>query len=197
MSMSARGLSARQFKMTYSQLWSAVEGNPLPLASASVSQRCAPCFSLFWLSLDCLEVVILMRQMLCRAFWLPVFSRNHPVLSEKQGGDRFEGDCLRHQAVHQLRRFPKGWRIAPNWPALVRPLGLYKLVNWISVPLSVLLSLASKSRFPETETVDRRDSVRKGRDGTATPIVGVKVRLRGIPPPSAAFSNRFISPSLM
>ena len=35
-----------------------------------------------------------------------------------------------------------------------------QLVNWNSVPVSAPLSLASKSRFPETETVDRGDLVR-------------------------------------
>src|SRR5262249_2836901 len=34
-------------------------------------------------------------------------------------------------------------------------------LNGISVPVSVLLSLASKSRFPATETVDRVDPVRR------------------------------------
>ncbi len=56
-------------------------------------------------------------------------------------------------------RFANGAELAVFRPA-DRSL---QFVNWISVPISVLFSLASKSRFPATETVDRRDSVRMAR----------------------------------
>jgi hypothetical protein len=32
-------------------------------------------------------------------------------------GDRFDFDCLRHQAVRGLRRFPGDSRMGPNWRA--------------------------------------------------------------------------------
>jgi hypothetical protein len=69
-------------------------------------------------------------------------------------GDRFDLDCLRHQAVRGLRRFPDGARISPNWRVSVRPLGLHNRSIGFRCPSRCLRlwprNLVSRQRRPST-----------------------------------------------
>jgi hypothetical protein len=97
------------------------------------------------------------------SFWTPKssFTLYFSLFSANlKSGDRFDVDWLRHQAVRSLRRFPGNARIAPDWPAFGRPLGLYNWSIGFRCPFRCFCLLASKSRFPATETIDRGDSVR-------------------------------------
>jgi hypothetical protein len=74
--------------------------------------------------------------------------------SVQRFGGRFESSQP-HQAVGQLRRFPGGSRIAPNWQAFVRSLSLYNWPIGFRYPFRCFCLWPRKSRFPATETVDR------------------------------------------
>src|SRR5262245_11420103 len=74
---------------------------------------------------------------------------------------RFDCDCLRHQAVRVLRRFPGGSRIRRGLAALsrTRPVSETAQVS-LGRPFGAFVSDPPKTRFPETKISRARRLVR-------------------------------------
>lgn len=74
-----------------------------------------------------------------------------PVSREFRGGDRFDGDCVRHHTVWRELRFPQLSNNDPNWPRFGRVMCLLQIQACVGA-IPARLSLPAKIRFPETET---------------------------------------------